>query len=183
MRRLPIYVRRNFVRELLTVKQLIAALQKFPLDAKVFYEMGPNGAGTIGKAQYVKVRGEGDQLGCCWTANLITLESARRPLLQSRSLGKEKPHIRRGYIRLCKGRLPGLPSRYRLPDFASAASAAESFRSRCGSVRGAPVCSSQASPTAAPQVVQGTDSICFGVSSFVFTTTSCTFPIRENAQY
>jgi hypothetical protein len=37
--------------------------------------------------------------------------------------------------------------------------------------------------TAAPQVLQGTDRICFGVSSFVFTTTSCTFPIRENAQY
>ena len=64
MRRLPIYVRSgDFVRELLTVKQLIEALKKFPLDAKVFYEMGPNGAGTIGKAQYVKVRGEGDQLG------------------------------------------------------------------------------------------------------------------------
>ena len=63
MRRLPIHVRSgDFVRELLTVKQLIEALKKFPLDAKVFYEMGPNGAGTIGKAQYVKVRGEGDQL-------------------------------------------------------------------------------------------------------------------------
>ena len=46
-----------------TVKQLIEALKKFPLDAKVFYAMGPNGAGTIGKAQYVKVRGEGDRLG------------------------------------------------------------------------------------------------------------------------
>jgi hypothetical protein len=46
-----------------TVKQLIAALKQFPLDAKVFYEMGPNGAGTIGKAQYVKARGENDQLG------------------------------------------------------------------------------------------------------------------------
>lgn len=46
-----------------TVKQLIAVLQKFPLDAKVFYEMGPNGAGTIGKAQYVKARGEDDELG------------------------------------------------------------------------------------------------------------------------
>jgi hypothetical protein len=39
------------------------ALKKFPLEAKVFYEMGPNGAGTIGKAQYVKARGEDDQLG------------------------------------------------------------------------------------------------------------------------
>jgi len=46
-----------------TVKQLIEVLKKFPLDAKVFYEMGPNGAGTIGKAQYVKARGEADELG------------------------------------------------------------------------------------------------------------------------
>ena len=58
---------------------------------------------------------------------------------------------------------------YRLPAFVSTASAAESFRSRCGSVRGAPVCSSHTSPTAAPQVVQGTDNICFGVSSVDFT--------------
>jgi hypothetical protein len=48
-RRLPIYARSgDFVRELLTVKQLIEVLKKFPLDAKVFYEMRPNGAGTIG---------------------------------------------------------------------------------------------------------------------------------------
>jgi hypothetical protein len=46
-----------------TVKQLIEALKNFPLDAKVFYEMGPNGAGTIGKAQYVKARGDDDELG------------------------------------------------------------------------------------------------------------------------
>ena len=46
-----------------TVKELIEALKKFPLGAKVFYEMGPNGAGTIGKAQYVKARGEDDEMG------------------------------------------------------------------------------------------------------------------------
>ena len=79
-----------------TVRDLIDALKKFPSGAKVFYEMGPNGAGPIGKAQYVKVRGEGDQLGCCWTDSLIALESTKQPLLQSRSSGKEKPHIRRG---------------------------------------------------------------------------------------
>jgi hypothetical protein len=62
-------------------------------------------------------------------------------------------------------------------------SAAESFRSRCGSVRGAPVCSSQASPIAAPQVLQGTDNTCFGVSSLVFTTTECNAHSREDAQY
>jgi hypothetical protein len=46
-----------------TVKELIEALKKFPLEATVYYEMGPNGAGTIGKAQYVKARGEDDELG------------------------------------------------------------------------------------------------------------------------
>jgi hypothetical protein len=65
----------------------------------------------------------------------------------------------------------GLTGCYRLPGFSSTASAAESFRSRCGSVRGAPVCSSQGSLAAAPQVVQGTANICFGVSSLVFITT------------
>jgi len=46
-----------------TVKELIDALKQFPLDVKVYYEMGPNGAGTIGKAQYVKARGEDDEMG------------------------------------------------------------------------------------------------------------------------
>ena len=46
-----------------TVKQLIEALKRFPLDAKVYYEMGPNGQGTIGKAQYVKAGGASDDLG------------------------------------------------------------------------------------------------------------------------
>jgi hypothetical protein len=38
-----------------TVKDLMAALNRFPLQAKAYYEMGPNGPGTVGKAQYVKV--------------------------------------------------------------------------------------------------------------------------------
>lgn len=46
-----------------TVKDLTEALKQFPLDAKVYYEMGPNGPGTIGKAQYVRAWGEGDQMG------------------------------------------------------------------------------------------------------------------------
>ena len=58
-----------------------------------------------------------------------------------------------------------------LTDFASMASAAESFLSRCGSVRGSPVWSSQTSPMAAPQVSHGTEDICWAVSSLVFTTT------------
>jgi hypothetical protein len=46
-----------------TVKDLTEALKQFPLDAKVYYEMAPNGPGTIGKAQYVKAWGEGDKMG------------------------------------------------------------------------------------------------------------------------
>jgi hypothetical protein len=44
-----------------TVRELMEALKKFPLDAKVYYEMGPNGPGAIGKAQYVKAWGESDE--------------------------------------------------------------------------------------------------------------------------
>lgn len=46
-----------------TVKELIEALKPFPIDAKVYYEMGPNGLGTIGKARYVKARGADDDMG------------------------------------------------------------------------------------------------------------------------
>jgi hypothetical protein len=46
-----------------TVKELAEALKQFPLDAKVYYEMGPNGPGTLGKARYVKVWGEDDEMG------------------------------------------------------------------------------------------------------------------------
>jgi hypothetical protein len=43
-----------------TVKDLMEALKRFPLEAKIYYEMGPNGPGTIGKAQYVKVWGDNE---------------------------------------------------------------------------------------------------------------------------
>ncbi len=46
-----------------TVKDLAEALRQFPPDAKVYYEMGPNGPGTVGKAQYVKAWGENDEMG------------------------------------------------------------------------------------------------------------------------
>lgn len=46
-----------------TVKDLTEALKKFPSEAKVYYEMGPNGPGSIGKAQYVKAWGEDDEMG------------------------------------------------------------------------------------------------------------------------
>lgn len=45
-----------------TVKGLMEALRRFPAEAKVYYEMGPNGPGTIGQAQYVKVWGD-DEMG------------------------------------------------------------------------------------------------------------------------
>ena len=43
-------------------KDLMEALKRFPSEAKVYYEMGPNGPGTIGGAQYVKVWGD-EELG------------------------------------------------------------------------------------------------------------------------
>ena len=45
-----------------TVQDLMAALSGFPADARVYYEMGPNGLGIIAKAQYVKAWGEGDKM-------------------------------------------------------------------------------------------------------------------------
>ena len=45
-----------------TVRDLMDALKRFPVEAKVYYEMGPNGPGTIAKAQYVKVWGD-DEMG------------------------------------------------------------------------------------------------------------------------
>ena len=45
-----------------TVKELTEALKQFPPDAQVYYEMGPNGPGTIGKAQFVKAWGENDKM-------------------------------------------------------------------------------------------------------------------------
>jgi hypothetical protein len=45
-----------------TVRELTEALKQFPLDAKVYYEMGPNGPATIGKAQYVKPWGKDDEV-------------------------------------------------------------------------------------------------------------------------
>jgi hypothetical protein len=60
------------------------------------------------------------------------------------------------------------------------ASAAVSFRSRCGSVRGAPECSSQTSLIAAPQVGQGTDNVWLGVSSLAFTAIYCSVPTPKS---
>lgn len=46
-----------------TVKDLTEALKQFPLDAKVYYEMGPNGPWTIGTAHYVRPWGENEEMG------------------------------------------------------------------------------------------------------------------------
>jgi hypothetical protein len=89
---------------------------------------------------------------CCWIDRFVPTELAKE------SSSRDDLPMTRERGAFCH-----------LPSFASTDSAAESFRSRCGSVRGAPVCSSQASPIAAPQVVQRTDIICFGVSSLDFT--------------
>jgi len=47
-------------------------------------------------------------------------------------------------------------------------------------VRGAPECSSQTSPVAAPQVGQGTDNVWLGVSSLAFTALYCNVPTLKN---
>jgi len=46
-----------------TVKELTEELQRFPADAKVYYDMGPNGPETIGKAQYAKSWGDSAEMG------------------------------------------------------------------------------------------------------------------------
>ena len=46
-----------------TVGELTEALQQFPLDAKVYYETGPNGPAPIGQAKYVKAWGRGRRNG------------------------------------------------------------------------------------------------------------------------
>ena len=45
-----------------TVKELADALKAFPLDAKVYYEMGPNGPRTIGRVVYVNPWGESGEM-------------------------------------------------------------------------------------------------------------------------
>jgi hypothetical protein len=50
-----------------TVKDLVEALRQFPEEAKVYYEMGPNGPGTIGKAQYVRAWAMTIRWECFWT--------------------------------------------------------------------------------------------------------------------
>ena len=52
-----------------TVKDLTEALKRFPPEAKVYYEMGPNGAGTIGRAQYVRAEATTTIWECCSIAN------------------------------------------------------------------------------------------------------------------
>src|ERR1700676_4051672 len=60
------------------------------------------------------------------------------------------------------------------------ASIAESFRSTCGSVRGAPECSTQTIPAATPHVGQGTETSCSGVSSFFFISEHYSKTCRKN---
>lgn len=45
-----------------TVKELTEALRKFPLDAKVYYEMGANGPRTTGRVQYVNPWGDAGEM-------------------------------------------------------------------------------------------------------------------------
>jgi hypothetical protein len=45
------------------VKRTDRGPDKISADVKVYYKMELNGAGTIGKAQCVKARGEDDEMG------------------------------------------------------------------------------------------------------------------------
>jgi hypothetical protein len=86
-----------------------------------------------------------DSFGCLFVSAI--------PLRQDRSTGQHKETL----VTSCA---VGFSGCHRLPGFVPAASVAESFRSRCGSVRRAPVCSSQASSVAAPQRGQGLPGDC-----------------------
>ena len=46
-----------------TVKELTEELKRLPADAKVYYDMAPNGRETIGKAQYAKTWGDSAEMG------------------------------------------------------------------------------------------------------------------------
>jgi hypothetical protein len=59
--------------------------------------------------------------------------------------------------------------------FASIASAAENFRSTCGSERRPPACSKQRWPGATPHVGQGTERNSFGFMSLIFIQIGCAY--------
>jgi len=63
------------------------------------------------------------------------------------------------------------------------ASAAENFRSTCGSERGAPACSKQGSPGATPHVGQGTENNCFAVRSLFLIWIRCDKTSRKSVPY
>jgi hypothetical protein len=65
----------------------------------------------------------------------------------------------------------------------STASAAESFRSTCGSERGAPEYSKQRSPAATPHVGQGTANNCFAVRSRFLIWIQCPKTNRKTIPY
>jgi hypothetical protein len=67
--------------------------------------------------------------------------------------------------------------------FVSTASAAASFRSKCGSKRSPPECSSQSCPAAAPQFGQGTEDSCFGVRCFILIRICCDNTFRKSVPF
>jgi hypothetical protein len=105
-----------------------------------------------------------------WTTRTLPSEFVNSFIQCLRRSGQNCSLDLRMFIRVFGNGLVGCR---RLGAFISTASAEDSFRSRCGSVRKAPVWSSHASPVAAPQVGQGTDNICFAVSSLVFIPKVC----------
>ena len=75
-----------------TVKELTEELKRFPADAKVYYDMGPNGPETIGKAQYAKTWGAPQRWELCW-ADRPGAELGNQYLLGSESRLMEAPML------------------------------------------------------------------------------------------
>jgi len=62
-----------------TVKDLMEALKRFSPEAKVYYEMGPNGPGTIGKRNTSRFGARTTNRECSWTASQGALSSSKIP--------------------------------------------------------------------------------------------------------
>ena len=68
-----------------TVKELTEALKRFPVNAKVYYDMGPKGPETIGKAQYERSMSRPADTRPTATAALTGIEPAGRSSQAKRS--------------------------------------------------------------------------------------------------
>jgi hypothetical protein len=112
-----------------TVKELMESLKQFPLEAKVFYEMGPNGTGTIGKAQYLRPVVRTTRLECCWIDRFVRMELKFRRgtlfWLHSPERKLREPEGRAGTVAPCQPE--GNNRRLHAGDWSPEAGGAEQF--------------------------------------------------------